>query len=196
MNKLLPTKAELIPIMEEGSRFEDCCFREPFDSLDFESKLQVVNDIIRQSMIFDRVPNPDNDVENLIGDSYTAALASKRYIESLKLGCECECVLCKGTDYIPKNAVSDRFALLIKHEKLTYFFDATPLVGFMYGKVCDLRKVRPFKEYVPIDKEVNIQEIRRINYYAHIGKKLSDWDKKKLLRLHEQRAPLNVTSIL
>ena len=60
MNLLLPNQNELKPI-KNNSLFYDCGFNEDFNKLSFKTKLQVLCDIVRQSIYPCGKPNPDND---------------------------------------------------------------------------------------------------------------------------------------
>ena len=68
MNKLLPKIEDLVPILDDTKTFYDSPLKNNFESLNFEKQLQVVNDLVRQTMIFSECPNPNNDIETLLGD--------------------------------------------------------------------------------------------------------------------------------
>ena len=82
MNKLLPKKEELIPITNDRTTFYECGFNTDFDNLSFQKKLEIVNNLIRQTIIPTCRPNPNDHVESLIGNCHTAALAGKEYLKS------------------------------------------------------------------------------------------------------------------
>ncbi len=172
MNKLLPKLDELEPIIEEEGTFSHCEFTKPFRELDFQAKLQVVCDIVRQSMIFKDCPNPDEDVESLVGDCHTAALASIEYLKYLNIGKNHRYVLCGRRSFDPKDMPSERFAVIVEDDNnKEYFFDATPLIGYGYGKVADLQKEKLFENYTTItsDNISTISNLRKILYNAKVG---------------------------
>ena len=68
MNKLLPSIEELKPYTNEHGTFYECGFNTDFNLLPFQQQLQVANDIVRQSILVNPVPNPKTHVENLEGD--------------------------------------------------------------------------------------------------------------------------------
>ena len=73
MNKILPSIDELIPITIDSKTFSGSALNKDFTLLSFKDKLQVLNDIVRQSMIYTENVNPLSETETLIGDDYTAA---------------------------------------------------------------------------------------------------------------------------
>ena len=81
----LPEKDELIPITNDKTTFYDCGFNEPFDNLSFQKKLEIVNNLVRQSIVPDCRPRL-NDNETLIGNCHTAVRVSEEYLKHLKIG--------------------------------------------------------------------------------------------------------------
>ena len=79
MNALLPSKEELIPITNDRNTFADCSLIRNFEFLNFQEKLQVINDIVRQTILIEPIPNPKNEIETIVGDSYTSSLVLIRY---------------------------------------------------------------------------------------------------------------------
>jgi len=78
---LLPNREELVPITNKKNTFYECGFNSDFDSLSFEKQLQVICDIVRQSIYVSPFPHPEEGIDNLVGNCYTAAYVSKRYLE-------------------------------------------------------------------------------------------------------------------
>ena len=166
MNSLLPKRDELVPITGDRNTFNDTPFQVDFDLLDFKTKLQIVNDLVRQTMMYSDHPNLLNDRETLIGDSYTACNVSKDYLQSLGLGCNYKVVLAIGKPFENEKATSTHCILLVDDDKgITYQFDATPLVGYKCGKV-DVIDKRFYQEYVSLNGEVQelYELLRKYNY--------------------------------
>ena len=69
MNKLLPEKEEILPITKEWSTFYESGFNTEFETLTFKTKLKIITDIVRQTILYDEFPNPQDEEINLIGDS-------------------------------------------------------------------------------------------------------------------------------
>lgn len=140
MNKLLPTKDELRPITNPLSTFYDCGFVKDFHSLEFQKKLQVVNDLIRQTMLFRQIPDPTTELDTLIGDSHTAARVSIEYLKDLGIGKNYKYIIYNNVEIEPNNDSPTHAGVLVDDENSeTYFFDATPNVGFRVGTVEKLK---------------------------------------------------------
>jgi len=90
---LLPKLDELLPIQE--GVFKECGFNTNFNKLSFEKQLQVLCDIVRQSVYPNGVPNPDNDIKKMSGNCVTASYCFLDYIKSLNIGCNPRCVLAR-----------------------------------------------------------------------------------------------------
>ena len=175
MNSLLPKKEDLVPITGDRNTFNDTPFQVDFDLLDFKTKLQIVNDLVRQTMMYSEHPNPLDDRETLIGDSYTACNVSMEYLKSLGLGCNYRVVLAIGKPFEKENASSTHCILLVDDDKgITYQYDATPLVGYKYGKVDSINK-KFYQEYIPITGEVKeLYELLRKYSYISSTKKFDN----------------------
>lgn len=157
MNKLLPSIDKLSPITIDSQTFSGSVFNKEFALLSFKDKLQVLNDIIRESMIYDENVNPLSDVDTLIGDDYTAALISKSYLKELNIGKNIRIVIARGTKF-DDNIV--KVVLLVDD----YLFDATPKVEYKSGYVSLSKDV--YQEYVIMEGELEkiFNRLRRINY--------------------------------
>lgn len=184
MNNLLPKKEELLPINGERNTFNDTPFQIEWELLDFKNKLQIVNDLVRQTMMYSDYPNPLNDKETLIGDSYTACNVSIEYLNYLGVGSNYRVVLALGKPYEKDNASSIHCILLIDDDRgKTYQFDATPLVGYKYGKVDTIDK-KFYQEYVLVTKELKeLFELLRKYSYLLSSKKFDNKDIDTLLNL-------------
>lgn len=157
MNKLLPSIDKLTPITIDSKTFSDSLLNKDFDLLSFKEKLQVLNDIVRQSMIYEENVNPLNDVDTLVGNDYTAALVSKKYLEELNIGKNIRLVFARGTKY-DEDIV--KVVLLVDD----YLFDATPKVGYKSGYVSLSNDV--YQEYIIIEGELEsiFNRLRSINF--------------------------------
>lgn len=152
MIKYLPSKEELKPIVDKNTTFFECGFNKEFDLLDFKQKLQVVNDLVRQSILVDPYPDPKNEIETLTGNCYTAAVASIEYMKQLNLGKNHRLVLCRQRIYDPSDITTKHAAVLVDDDNgHTYLFDSTPYVASSYGEV--LPNTDFYKEYEIIDGE-------------------------------------------
>lgn len=164
MNKLLPLIDELKPIIKEHDAFFDCPLKKDFNELDIKDKLQIINDIVRQTMIYCDLPNPPKDVETLIGDAYTSCLVSIDYFKKLNLGVDAEIKfgyinLCESE----QNAVPKPI-LLIKYNNEEYFYDATPKIDYKAGKVEKLsNQYQAYLNFSQTSKEI-YEFLRKIKY--------------------------------
>lgn len=166
MNRLLPSIDKLIPITTDSKTFFNSPLNKEFQLLSFKDKLQVLNDIIRQSMIYTENINPLIDVNTLIGDDYTAALVSMNYLKELNVGRNYKIAFAKGTSFDS----NIRVVLLVDDEdNNTYLFDATPKVRYKAGYV-ELNK-DIYEDYTIIDGELEnvFLRLRRINFLLDRG---------------------------
>ena len=170
MNKLLPKKEELIPITNDRTTFYECGFNTDFDNLSFQKKLEIVNNLIRQTIIPTCRPNPNDHVESLIGNCHTAALAAKEYLKYLNLGEDHTYVMGRIRPFEPDDITTTHGLLLVEDKSDIYEFDATPYVGYKFGSVgaCE----HYYLEYTKIDEEIAsiIDDIRTLIYldYNHL----------------------------
>ena len=96
MNKLLPMLWELKPISGNRDAFGETVFTKALEKLSFVEKLQLACDIVRQTMLTSYIPNPKEDEETMIGDSYTACNVLKHYLELNKIGVKYYVVFAKS----------------------------------------------------------------------------------------------------
>lgn len=167
MNKLLPLKSMLVPVTNSNSTFYECGFNTDFDKLSFIKKLEVVNDIIKQTILVDSIPHPTKDVETLIGDCHTAAKSSIEYLKYLGIGKNHKYVMCIQRDYDPENITSRHAAVLLEDDNgKQYLFDATPFVGYKFGTVTPLEHEKVYERYYEIkgERELLLNDLRKILY--------------------------------
>jgi len=170
MNKLLPNKEDLFPITLDRKTFSETPFNKEFDELSIKDQLQILNDIIRQTMAFDIIPNPENDVETLIGDSYTASKISIEYLKKLNIGKNHRSVFARQKPFEP-NDIGTMHILTLVDDDLgnTYQFDCSPFVGYKCGKVENLKDNPFYKDYVPIEGDIKdiFEKMRSTIYTIH-----------------------------
>jgi len=85
MNSLLPKIDDLEPIVDSRQTFSETPFIRDFYKLDDAEKLQILADIVRQTMIYEKIPNPLIEKKLLIGDDYTSSKIFIDYLKSLNL---------------------------------------------------------------------------------------------------------------
>ena len=154
MNALLLSKDEFIPITNDRNTLADCSLTRNFEFLTFQEKLQVVNDIVRQTILIEPVPNPKDEVETMKGDSYTSSLVLIQYLKELEIGKNHRIVLGKKRSFDTENSAEIRFLVLVEDDDDTvYQVDCSTFVGYKCGKVAPMST--PFyEEYFTIEGEV------------------------------------------
>lgn len=174
MNILLPNIDELKPITDTSSIFYSCGFNKPFNELSFQKKLEVINDIVRQTIYTNSRPDPKNHTETLIGNCHTAAMVSILYLKHLNIGKNHRYALARIKPYEPDDSLTKHVIVLLEDEfDNTYQFDATPYVGYKYGSVCKLDEYKFYHEYSVVDNEMQ--------YYLNRIKELMYDDKNGLI---------------
>lgn len=167
MNELLPKKEKIKPITNTNSTFYGCGFEVDFDALPFIKKVQIINDIVRQSMLPVINSNPDDDTLTMMGNCHTAALISISYLESLKIGKNYRYVLGVHRPFEPEDVNSKHALVLLDDEKgNTYEYDATPFVGYGYGEVRKLDNHPLYDSYIPIKGQM-LELITKVRYFMY-----------------------------
>lgn len=189
---LLPNKEELIPIMDEKNTFYECGFNKDFDLLSFEKQLQIICDLVKQTIYASPFPHPVEGINNLVGNCYTAAYVSKKYLEKLKIVKNVKIVFGRARIFEPEDDTTIHLLNLVEDENGTvYQFDATPFVGYCMGKVRKISKPI-YQEYVEVDSELEffvkmfieiiynehngLLTTKKINYYLKIIDMASNYD--------------------
>ena len=151
MNRLLPKKEDLFPITDDRKTYSDSPFNKEFDLLSFKDQLQVINDIIRQSILACDNPNPEIEIKDMIGDSFTASEIAIQYLKEMNIGTNHRSVLARGRCFDPGDIKSRHVITLVDDlDGNTYQFDCSPYVGYKHGKVELLSENKIYDEYVTI----------------------------------------------
>lgn len=150
---ILPCKNELAPV--DSNSIYECCFNIDFDKLNFESQLQVLCDIVRQSIYPNGKPNPENDIDTMTGNCYTASFVLKDYLKKLAVGTNHRCVLARKRSFDLDEITTIHVVLLVDNNGRTYQVDSSPFVGYKYGSVDDITYKGIYDEYVIIDENIN-----------------------------------------
>ena len=170
MNSLLPKIIELEKIVDSRETFSDSPMSKDFILLSEKDQLQVLVDIVRQSMIYSKYPNPDNDTKYLIGDDFTSSKVFMNYISDLGLFTSCQLVICgsrKDIDIDDYN--TSHFAVVVKGlNNRNYLVDTTPDIGYGYGQV---NRISIYKNLVIVDDKLDnfINLIRKSMYEINNG---------------------------
>lgn len=167
-NKLLPDIEELRPIVDSRLTFSDTPFIREFYKLNEGEKLQILVDVVKQTMIYNPLPNPDLEKSSLIGDDYTASLVFIDYVKSLNLFKDIQLVLVSNKKNIDIDNYYDcHFSVLVKDiNNKEYLVDATPDIGYGIGEVNDLSDRDLYNKYIVVDEQLKtiIDMIRRDMY--------------------------------
>ena len=107
MNSLLPKIDDLEPIVDSRQTFSETPFIRDFYKLDDYEKLQILADIVRQTMIYEKIPNPLIEKKLLIGDDYTSSKIFIDYLKSLNLFDDTQLVLVSNRKNIDINNYYD-----------------------------------------------------------------------------------------
>lgn len=152
MNKLLPEIKDCEKIVGDWKTFSDCPFNNEFEKIKFLDQLQIINDIVRQTILVNNNPNPMLELSTLEGDSYTASLVALDYLKSMNIGVNHRIVLANKRLYNNECLPSKHTIILVDDlEGNSYQFDCTPNIGYGYGKVRNIKEEKYYDEYIVID---------------------------------------------
>lgn len=168
MNSLLPKIDDLEPIVDSRQTFSETPFIRDFYKLDDAEKLQILADIVRQTMIYEEIPNPLIEKELLIGDDYTSSKIFIDYLKSLNLFVDTQLVLVSNRKNIDINNFYDcHFSVLVNGiNNKTYLVDTTPDIGYVFGEVNELCNRDLYNKYIALDSNIiNIIDIIRDDMY-------------------------------
>lgn len=156
MNSLLPKIDDLEPIVDSRQTFSETPFIRDFYKLDDDEKLQILADIVRQTMIYEKNPNPLIEKELLIGDDYTSSRVFMDYLKSLNLFKDVQLVIVSNKKNIDINNFYDcHFSVLVNGiNNKTYLVDTTPDIGYGFGEVNDLSSRDLYNKYIVLDSDI------------------------------------------
>lgn len=170
MNNLLPNINELEKIVDSRQTFSESPMIKDFVLLSEKDKLQVLTDIVKQSMIYSKFPNPDYDVKYLIGDDYTSSKVFIDYVGELGLFTTSKLVICSCRKEIDlKDYNTTHFAVVVTDINNNKFLvDTTPDVGYGLGKI---NNVDIYDNLIDVDDELDkfINLIRKSMYEIDNG---------------------------
>lgn len=170
---ILPSLDELIPVINYSNIFYECGFNTNFENLTFEKKLQVLCDIVRQSIYPNGFPNPDDDILKMNGNCYTSSYCFLNYIRKLNIGTNARCALARKRTFDLDDVTSIHVVVLVDSDDgHTYQVDSTPFAGYKFGSVDDITYKGIYDEYVVINKTINnyLYKFRQIIYENSINK--------------------------
>ncbi len=154
---------ELTPISGNRNTFGENTFSIPYNELTFCQKLKVAVDLVRQSMLYCEIPNPQLEIATLSGDSYTACCILKEYLIQNDLGVHHIICFVEGKKYETISMPSTHFILLVSGYNDDWFqLDPSPMVDYKCGQVESCIN-KWYKTCIPIEdeKEKYLKEIRK-----------------------------------
>lgn len=169
---LLPNIDELKPISNNKNIFFDCGFNTNFNDISFEQKLQILCDIVRQSIYPNGHPNPDNDLIEMNGNCYTAAYCFIDYLKKLNITIDAKPVLVRKRSFDIDEVTSIHIAVLINSKDgHIYQVDPVRFAGYKFGNVEDITYKKTYDEYVVITDEIKyiLYKLRKIIYDDYIS---------------------------
>lgn len=172
MNELLPKLEEIKPITNPNNTFYDCGFNTDFNNLPEQQKLQIICDIVRQTIYPNPFPNPKDDLETLNGNCHTACQVAESYLKELNLCKSVKYVMARRRKFDPEDIVSIHAILLVEgNDGNIYQFDPAPYVGYKMGVVQNINKPI-YDEFVEINDDMK--------FYLKIFKEIIYCDYNKL----------------
>ena len=166
MIKYLPQIKDIEPIVGTRSTFGETIFCKQFSLLNNKEKLEIMCSLVKQTMIYNKYPNPATEFIDLIGDDYTAAVVLSNYLDSLDLFPRKKIVMVNNRKIDVCNYYGYHFAILVYEDDRTYLVDATPDVGLGIGRVTDLCDNDIYRTYIFVDSDMknNIGMFRKCLY--------------------------------
>lgn len=156
MNNLLPRLDELFPITGNRNTFGESKMSRNFFTLDFITKLQIINDLVRQTMLISDIPNPKDEIAKMEGDSYTASIIAMEYLKECKIGAKYALVMALKKPFQIVDEDINNFVVLVSDDNNEcYQFDCTPSIGYCHGKVQKIEDGLLYAEYYYIDENIN-----------------------------------------
>lgn len=197
-NEWLPSRSELQPVTNRLSTFGDCYFQKPFDELMFGQKLQVVADLLRQSVLPAYYSDPDTEQDKLVGDCHATSRLAISYLKYLGVGVEYDYAMVNRRPFDPPEKTYSKHAIVIvtDSEGGKWQLDSAPWMGYGYGKVCKIgdndQVIYDYTVMTESDIEI-IDEIKRLRLIARTDVPISGKSRDgyiKLLREAEDRPHL------
>lgn len=184
MNSLLPNRDELLPIINDWETFYDSGFNEVFSNLNFKKQLQIIVDIVRQTILYDEFPNPKEEKSKIIGDSYTSCIVLIDYLKKLKIGNNYKIALVPDSIFDVNPSISTHFIVLVDNGNITYQADCSPSIGYKYGKVEEFSSKKLYEYYIILNKNnMEVLEYIRMLIFDIVNKKINDSLINKYLKL-------------
>lgn len=156
MNDLLPSIDDLKPIVDSRQTFSETPFIRDFYKLDDYEKLQILADIVRQTMIYEKNPNPLIERNLLIGDDYTSSRVFIDYLRLLNLFKSVHLVMVSNRKNIDiGNFNNSHFSVLVNciNDK-SYLVDTTPDIGYGLGEVNELSNRNLYDKYTILSNDM------------------------------------------
>lgn len=157
MNKILPDINMLEPIVDSRETYCDSPMIKDFEKLSDFDRLQVLADIVRQTMIYEEYPNPITEIDSLIGDDYTSSKVFLTYLQSLNIYTDSYLALVTNRKNIDLEKYNGyHFVVIVRDiNKNEYVVDTTPDIGYTYGEVNKLLSNSIYTDYLRIDEELD-----------------------------------------
>ena len=157
MNKILPDINMLEPIVDSRETYCDSPMIKDFEKLSDIDRLQVLADIVRQTMIYEEYPNPITEIDSLIGDDYTSSKVFLTYLQSLNIYTDSYIALVTNRKSIDLEKYNGyHFVVIVRDiNKNEYVVDTTPDIGYTYGEVNKLLSNSIYTDYLRIDEELD-----------------------------------------
>lgn len=170
MNQLLPSKNELLPIVNDWETFYDSAFNDSFDNLSFKKKLQMLVDIVRETVLYEEFPNPFEEEDKLIGDSYTACKILVNYLYKMGIGSNYRIVLTPDSIFDKNPSISTHYIVLVEYKEKIYQADCTPSIGYKRGQVEEIGVNNFYDYYISL----NNSSIESLDYVRTLLYKISN----------------------
>lgn len=175
MYYLLPNKDELVPIINDWETFYDSSFNENFSTLGFKNQLQIIVDIVRQTILYEEFPNPKEEEDKMIGDSYTACKVLINYLKKLNIGNNYKIALTTNGISDKNPSFSSHFLVLVDNKNITYQADCSPSIGYKCGQVENLSSKKLYEYYICLNKDnMKILDYIRMLIFDIVNEKLND----------------------
>jgi len=178
IKQILPTIKDIKP----KELFDAGYFNVEFNNLEESSKLRVINDIVRTSMVFDTCPDPSIDTDILKGDCLTACLIFIKFANEIGFKCKLNIAIVRRRTHDPIDRISTKhFVLLTEVQREIYVIDPTPTKGFGLGMVTKLKDSSVSMSDLVVTSVNDLQIVNQINWLRWSIQK--GVDKKKVLAL-------------